>query len=90
MKILILSDIHGNWPALQAVQVAESKWDALFFLGDVIDTARNLCLVSISSASVPTFTYAAITITRSLMMRIAAVAEIFERCPWRHESGTAG
>ncbi len=37
MKILILSDIHGNLPALEAVLTAESNWDALFFLGDVVD-----------------------------------------------------
>lgn len=37
MKILILSDIHGNLPALEAVLAVESRWDALFFLGDVVD-----------------------------------------------------
>ena len=37
MKILILSDIHGNLPALEAVLATESNWDALFFLGDVVD-----------------------------------------------------
>jgi len=37
VKILILSDIHGNLPALESVLTAESNWDALFFLGDVVD-----------------------------------------------------
>ncbi len=37
MKILILSDIHANWPALQAVVQAESDFDYLFFLGDLVD-----------------------------------------------------
>lgn len=37
MKILILSDIHGNWPALEAVLANESNWQALFFLGDVVE-----------------------------------------------------
>ncbi|MDZ7290315.1 MAG: metallophosphatase family protein [candidate division KSB1 bacterium] len=37
MKILILSDIHANLPALEAVLATEPKWDALFFLGDVVD-----------------------------------------------------
>jgi putative phosphoesterase len=37
MKLLILSDIHANWPALEAVVRAESAWDALAFCGDVVD-----------------------------------------------------
>ncbi|MFQ6058033.1 MAG: metallophosphoesterase family protein [Anaerolineae bacterium] len=36
MKILIFSDLHGNWEALQALQAAESRPDALLFLGDVV------------------------------------------------------
>ena len=36
MKILIISDIHANWHALQAVLARES-YDALIFLGDVVD-----------------------------------------------------
>jgi predicted phosphodiesterase len=34
MKLLILSDIHGNWPALEAVIQAEGSWDAVAFCGD--------------------------------------------------------
>jgi putative phosphoesterase len=34
MKILILADIHGNWPALQAVQ---EPHDLCFCLGDLVD-----------------------------------------------------
>ena len=37
MRILILSDIHGNWPALEAVLAAESEHDAVVFCGDVVD-----------------------------------------------------
>ena len=37
MKLLILSDIHGNWPALEAVVRAEPDHDAVAFCGDVVD-----------------------------------------------------
>jgi putative phosphoesterase len=37
MKLLILSDIHGNWPALDAVLQAEPAFDAVAFCGDVVD-----------------------------------------------------
>ncbi|MGZ3415235.1 MAG: metallophosphoesterase family protein [Isosphaeraceae bacterium] len=37
MKLLILSDIHGNWPALEAVLEAEGSWDTVAFCGDVVD-----------------------------------------------------
>lgn len=36
MKILLLADIHANWPALQAV---DEDFDACLFLGDVVDYA---------------------------------------------------
>lgn len=36
MKILIISDIHANWHALEAV-IARESYDALIFLGDVVD-----------------------------------------------------
>jgi putative phosphoesterase len=36
-KLLILSDIHGNWPALEAVLAAELDHDAVVFCGDVVD-----------------------------------------------------
>jgi putative phosphoesterase len=36
MKILIISDIHANWYALEAILDKES-YDALIFLGDVVD-----------------------------------------------------
>lgn len=36
-KLLILSDIHGNWPALQAVLDAEPQFDMAVFCGDVVD-----------------------------------------------------
>ncbi|HTI50811.1 MAG TPA: metallophosphoesterase family protein [Planctomycetaceae bacterium] len=34
MKILLLSDIHANWPALSAIQ---ESFDACLFLGDLVD-----------------------------------------------------
>jgi len=37
MKILILSDIHGNWPALQAVLAAEPGVDGVICLGDLVN-----------------------------------------------------
>jgi putative phosphoesterase len=36
MKILVLADIHANWPALAAIEAAET-FDACLFLGDVVD-----------------------------------------------------
>ncbi|HEX3035701.1 MAG TPA: metallophosphoesterase family protein [Thermodesulfobacteriota bacterium] len=40
MKILILSDIHANWYALEAILGKESH-DVLIFLGDVVDFGPN-------------------------------------------------
>jgi predicted phosphodiesterase len=37
MKILILSDIHANWPALRAVLQAEPTADEILCLGDLVD-----------------------------------------------------
>jgi putative phosphoesterase len=37
MKLLVLSDIHGNWPALDAVLRAELRPDLIAFCGDVVD-----------------------------------------------------
>jgi len=36
MRYLILSDVHANWEALRAFQQAESKPDAVLFLGDAV------------------------------------------------------
>ena len=36
MKILVFSDLHGNFDALQALQAVESKPDAVLFLGDIV------------------------------------------------------
>ncbi|QHN02541.1 metallophosphoesterase family protein [Granulicella sp. WH15] len=36
MRALVLSDIHGNLEALQAVLDAASGWDALWNLGDIV------------------------------------------------------
>ena len=37
MKILLLSDIHGNWAALQAVLAAEPGVDQILCLGDLVN-----------------------------------------------------
>ncbi|MEZ6121956.1 MAG: metallophosphoesterase family protein [Planctomycetaceae bacterium] len=38
MKILLLADIHANWPALAAIQ---ETFDVCLFLGDVVDYATQ-------------------------------------------------
>jgi putative phosphoesterase len=38
MRILLLADIHSNWPALSAI---DETFDACLFLGDVVDYATN-------------------------------------------------
>jgi putative phosphoesterase len=40
MKILVLSDIHANWYALEAI-LAKESYDALIFLGDAVDFGPN-------------------------------------------------
>jgi predicted phosphodiesterase len=37
MKTLLLSDIQGNWPALQAVLAAEPEVDQILCLGDLVN-----------------------------------------------------
>jgi putative phosphoesterase len=37
MKVLIVSDIHGNWPALAAVLKAEPQFDRVLCLGDLVN-----------------------------------------------------
>ncbi len=37
MKILLISDVHGNWPALQAVLAAEPQIDQILCLGDLVN-----------------------------------------------------
>ncbi|MGA9778319.1 MAG: metallophosphoesterase family protein [Verrucomicrobiia bacterium] len=37
MKVLIVSDIHGNWPALRTVLEAEPKFDQILCLGDLVN-----------------------------------------------------
>lgn len=41
MKALIISDVHANLPALNAVLDKESSYDVLIFLGDVVDYGPN-------------------------------------------------
>lgn len=36
MRVLVLSDIHANLPALEAVLADAGTWDALWFLGDLV------------------------------------------------------
>jgi len=40
MKTLILSDIHANWYALEAI-LAKETYDSLIFLGDAVDFGPN-------------------------------------------------
>jgi protein phosphatase len=37
MKVIIVSDIHGNWPALAAVLEAEPQFDQFLCLGDLVN-----------------------------------------------------
>jgi predicted phosphodiesterase len=37
MKLLIVSDVHGNWAALQSVLAAETDFDKILCLGDLVD-----------------------------------------------------
>jgi diadenosine tetraphosphatase ApaH/serine/threonine PP2A family protein phosphatase len=41
MRVLVLSDIHGNLQALEAVLAAAGKTDALWNLGDVVGYGAN-------------------------------------------------
>ncbi|AFV76982.1 metallophosphoesterase family protein [Thermus oshimai] len=36
MRYLVLADIHGNWPALEAVLQAAPPFDRVLFLGDAV------------------------------------------------------
>lgn len=36
-KLLIISDLHANWPALEAVLAAEPHYDAIACCGDIVD-----------------------------------------------------
>jgi putative phosphoesterase len=36
MRVLLLSDLHANWPALLALQRAEPRPDAVLFAGDAV------------------------------------------------------
>lgn len=38
MRILLLADIHANWPALAAI---DERFDVCLFLGDVVDYAAD-------------------------------------------------
>lgn len=38
MRILVLADIHSNWPALAAIQ---ERFDACLFVGDLVDYATD-------------------------------------------------
>jgi putative phosphoesterase len=38
MRILVLADIHGNWPALRAIN---ESFDVCLFLGDLVDYALD-------------------------------------------------
>ncbi len=38
MRILVIADIHANWPALQAI---EERFDACLFVGDLVEYATE-------------------------------------------------
>ena len=38
MRILLIADIHSNWPALAAIN---EQFDACLFLGDVVGESRD-------------------------------------------------
>ena len=42
MRIAVLSDIHGNLPALEAVLAALKPYDAIWQLGDVVGYGPQL------------------------------------------------
>ncbi|WP_256205137.1 metallophosphoesterase family protein [Aeropyrum camini] len=37
MRVLIVSDVHGNLPALEAVLEAAGRFDEVLVLGDLVD-----------------------------------------------------
>jgi len=41
MRVLLLADIHSNWPALRAVADDCGDFDACLFLGDLVDYGTN-------------------------------------------------
>lgn len=41
MRALVVSDIHGNWQAFQAVLEAAGTWDQLWNLGDAVGYGAN-------------------------------------------------
>lgn len=45
MKILVISDIHGNIDALRAVEAEEGTFDAVLCAGDTVDWGWNPCEV---------------------------------------------
>ena len=54
MRALILSDIHANLEALNAVLAASGEWDALWNLGDMVGYGAQPNEVLFSSAAVMT------------------------------------
>lgn len=54
MRILIISDVHSNIVALEAVFAAAGKYDALWCLGDTIGygPAPNECIAAVKHAEV--------------------------------------
>ena len=41
MRALVISDIHGNLPALEAVLAAAPQYDAVWNLGDIVGYGAN-------------------------------------------------
>lgn len=55
MRLLIVADIHGNWPALEAVLNAERKIDGIICLGDIVNFGPHpvACVESIQDRGMP-------------------------------------
>ena len=90
MKLLILSDIHGNWPALEAVLAAEPEHDAVVFCGDVVDYGPQPveCLRWLRSITRP-LRSAEITTTPWASASIAGAWGLSASIRWLREIGTA-
>ena len=77
MKLLILSDIHGNWPALEAVLEAKARGTMSPSAVTSWITAPTLPTVYTGSPNTPSSAFAATTTTPWLSALIATVSGLF-------------
>jgi predicted phosphodiesterase len=52
MKLLILSDIHANWSALEAVLHNKGSWDGVAFCGNVVGVGPQPVFTLVNPGSV--------------------------------------